>query len=108
MIGGTAAGAGAVTIAPSDASGNPMVSLTASASSLAVMAGEPAGPFAIGDVNVAIPMALPDEGGNSGPAQFAAMVPEAPIGGVAAVVPEPTTWLLLVLGIGCLALARRR
>jgi hypothetical protein len=108
MIGGTDASAGAVTIAPSDASGNPMVSLTASVSSLALMAGEPAGPFSIGDVNASLPLALADEGGSSSPAQIAAIAPEAPIGSVAAVVPEPTTWLLLVLGLGCLALARRR
>ncbi len=107
MIGGTAASAGVVTIAPSDASGNPLVgaqsgqliSSAGSVNSLALMAGElPTSPFALGAVNASIPLTLSEEIAGAGSTQDGTFVPDVRIVGTAAVVPEPATLILLALG----------
>jgi hypothetical protein len=107
MIGGTDASAGVVTIAPSDASGNPLDgaqggslnSLMMSRGDLMLMAGDRSnGPFPIGEADAPNPLALLDESVRASLAAGAAFLPEARIGGVAAVVPEPATLILLALG----------
>ena len=102
VIGGDMTNAGLVTIAASDASGNPLSSGggLAAASSLSPSASLGGGSSSASDL--ASSGADGFSSANEGPASA------SPVGGASAV-PEPSSWLLLVIAASAsLALARRR
>ncbi|HEV2972377.1 MAG TPA: autotransporter-associated beta strand repeat-containing protein [Pirellulales bacterium] len=98
VIGGTATSAALVTIAASDASGNPLASGFALAGSLA-----PSGPFAAGTTSA--PSSLASDGSSAGSGSSLG----GSNGGVgSSSVPEPSSLLLMALGSGFALLAALR